>query len=53
MELSILFVEILDRNGKFSYEAGSNADSGANIAYTKIKAVYLYKTKDNISKTLV
>jgi hypothetical protein len=53
MELSILFAEILDGNGKFSHEAGSDADSGANVAYAKIKAVYPYKTKDDISKTSV
>jgi hypothetical protein len=53
MELRIHFAELQDGNGKISREAGSDADSGASVAYAKIKAVYPHKTKDDILKSSV
>jgi hypothetical protein len=42
----------LDGNGQVSREC-SNAESEAGIAYTKIKAVYPNKTKDELANCTV
>jgi len=51
-ELKVLFDEMLDGSGKVSREA-STADSEAGIAYSKIKAVYPYKTNEQLASSSV
>lgn len=51
-DLTISLNELLDGNGNVSRDC-TNADSEAGIAYAKIKAVYPYKTKEELASSSV
>ena len=51
-ELRVLFQDLIDSNGQVSREC-TNEDSEAGIAYSKMKAVYPRKTKEDIAKSNV
>ena len=51
-ELKTLFDDLLDASGNVSRDS-SNPDTDAGIAYAKIRAVYPYKTKDDIAKSSI
>lgn len=51
-DLRISLNELLDGNGRVSKDC-TNADSEAGVAYAKIKAVYPYKTKEELASSSV